>query len=97
MKTLASRRAALGILAVGLAACETQPPRLPANTALRPPLPSASEPAPMPSDAANAFGDRRGRAMQAAPSGPAAMPGFGPQPQVGSDIELAPIPANAFR
>lgn len=80
-----------------LAGCETQPARLPAGNALPPPRPTAaSTPAPMPSAATDDFANRRGRALQEAPYGPDAMPGFGSGPQVGADMEMAPIPANRF-
>jgi hypothetical protein len=97
MIALASRRTVLGVLALGLAACETQPSRPPASPALRPPLPTATEPAPLPSDSVDGDGSRRGRALQAAPRGPDAMPGLAGPPAVGADMQMAPIPANRIR
>jgi hypothetical protein len=97
MIALASRRSLLGMLALGLAGCETQPARPPASPALRPPLPTATEPAPLPSDSVEGAGSRRSRALQEAPRGPDAMPGLAGPPTVGSDIQLAPIPANRIR
>jgi hypothetical protein len=97
MIALASRRTVLGVLALGLAACETQPPRLPPSNAIRPPVPTATEPAPLPSDSVDGAGSRRSRALQEAPRGPGAMPGLAGPPSVGTDMELAPMPANRIR
>jgi hypothetical protein len=93
-----SRRmlAALGALPL-LAACaqESAPP--PRGTALPPPTAQRWEPAPMPSQAAEDFAARQGRALQASPVGPDAMPGFGSGPRVGTDMTTAPVPAVPLR
>jgi len=93
--TMPSRRMLISAVAVGLAACETQPARLPTNTALPPPRPGPTEPAPTPSS--GSMVDERTRRLQESSYGPQAMPGFAGQPQVGTDMELAPMPANSFR
>ncbi len=97
MIALASRRTVLGALALGLAACETQPTRPPASPALRPPLPTATEPAPLPSDSVDGAGSRRSRALEEAPRGPNAMPGLAAPPTIGTDMQMAPMPANRIR
>ena len=93
--TLSSRRWLIGAAVMGLAACETQPPRLPPSSALPPPRPGPTEPAPTPTSGSMA--DERTRRLQESPYGPAAMPGFAGQPEVGTDMQLAPMPANSFR
>lgn len=96
--TLPARRTLIGA-ALLLAACESRPAPLPTGTAIPPPRdPAAYEPAPTPNWQAETTAERRARALQTQPTpGPGAFPGFGSPPGIGSDQELAPIPANRLR
>ncbi|PWS38597.1 hypothetical protein DFH01_04800 [Falsiroseomonas bella] len=100
MRTPTARRALLAAIAPIplIVACGTQDPA-PRNTALRPPAPdlSASEPAPMPSEAANDFVAARRAGLAPAASGPEAMPGFGASQRIGTDMTTAPVPTDPIR
>ncbi|MGG5821314.1 hypothetical protein [Falsiroseomonas sp. HW251] len=96
--TLPARRTLIGA-ALLLAACQSQPARLPTGTALPPPRDAAAfEPAPTPNSQVETTPERRARALQTQPTpGPGRFPGFGTPSSIGSDQELAPIPANRMR
>jgi hypothetical protein len=96
-RTMLSRRTMLFAVPL-IAACETQPVRPNrGGAALPPPAPGASEPAPMPSQAADDFVAARQRGLAPAPVGPDAMPGFGPAQRVGTDMTTAPMPSDPIR
>ena len=93
------RRLLLGLGAPLFAACAGTQPAPPRADAPPSPSPSSqradgrSEPAPMPSDATDAYLAQRRASRTAAPTGPDAMPSFEPAQRIGTDIMLAPIPA----
>jgi|GEM_PF-3782135 len=80
-----------------VAACARDAAPPPRGTALPPPTAAQWEPAPVPSQAAEDFAARQGRALQTRPTGPGAMPGFGSGPRVGTDMTTAPVPAVPLR
>lgn len=101
MRTPTARRALLAAIAPIplIVACGT-PERPPRNTALPPPSPSdlaASEPAPMPSEAASDFAAARRAGLAPAATGPDAMPGFEPSQRIGTDMTTAPVPTDPIR
>jgi hypothetical protein len=98
MRTPTARRALLAAIAPIplIVACET-PDRAPRNTALPPPDLTASEPAPMPSEAASDFAAARRAGLVPAPTGPDAMPGLGAGQRIGSDMITAPVPTDPIR
>jgi membrane-bound lytic murein transglycosylase A len=97
MSTQGPREVLAGaVLVLALAACET-PSRPPSSAALPPPLTGPSEPAPIPSEAADDYVAAQAARRQGVPSGPDAMPGFGASPRVGTDMIMAPMPAERIR
>ncbi len=73
-----------------LVACAEVPPR-PVSTAT--PNVGPSEPAPMPSQAADDYVAAQRARGQPAEVGPAAMPGFATPNRIGTDVALPPLPA----
>lgn len=84
--------AALGALPL-IVACAQEAAPPPRGTALPPPNSPRWEAAPVPSQAAEDYAARQGRALEAQSIGPGAMPGLASMPSVGADMTTAPIPA----
>lgn len=83
-----------------LVACETAPQRPPRNTALPPPSPAdlaASEPAPVPSEAATDFAGARRAGLAPAPTGSNALPSINAGQRINTDMTTAPIPTDPIR
>ena len=83
------------VLVLALAACEA--PNRPSSTAALPPLTGPSEPAPIPSEAADDYAAAQAARRQPLPTGSNAMPGFGAGQQVGTDMVTAPLPSDRIR
>ena len=95
--TATNRRGLLAGLAAlpVLAACEAPRPAPRPVSAAAPSGPL--EPAPVPSDITDDYLAQRRAATTAAPTGPDAMPGFGPAERIGTDQTTAPIPGGGPR